>query len=107
MWELAGLEEVLYARGVLEVPVCLLERGNGVVGAEGGAHLWKDCAGRSDGVCVGQRKRVRDGHVMVVFTRPTFASRAIFAKSVANSGESCIFSRRAREQRGDWRRART
>ena len=52
VWELAGLEEVLYARGVLEVPVRLLERGNGVVGAEGGAHLWKDCGRRRSDGCV-------------------------------------------------------
>jgi hypothetical protein len=38
---------------------------------------------------------------MVVFTRPTFAKSDIFAKSVANSGVSCIFSRSALEHRGE------
>ena len=40
-------------------------------------------------------------HVIVVFTRPTFAKRDILAKSVANSGVSCIFSRNAFEHRGE------
>lgn len=43
----------------------------------------------------------QDGHVIVVFTRPTFASSDILAKSVAKSGVSCIFSRNAFEHRGE------
>jgi hypothetical protein len=42
-----------------------------------------------------------DRHVIVVFTRPTFAKSDILAKSVANSGVSCIFSRSALEHRGE------
>ena len=34
-------------------------------------------------------------------TRPTFAKSDILAKSVANSGVSCIFSRSALEHRGE------
>ena len=38
---------------------------------------------------------------MVVFIRPTLASRQIFAKSIPNSGTSTIFSRSTFEQRGE------
>jgi hypothetical protein len=47
------------------------------------------------------KKHEHDGHVIVVFTRPTFAKRDILAKSVAKSGVSCIFSRSAFEHRGE------
>lgn len=38
---------------------------------------------------------------IVVFILPTLANREIFAKSIANSGVSAIFSRRTLEHRGD------
>ena len=46
-------------------------------------------------------------HVIVVLILPTFAKRDAFAKSVANAGESCIFSRRPFAMRGEAMRART
>jgi hypothetical protein len=45
--------------------------------------------------------------VIVVLTRPTLAKSDIFAKSVANSGVSTIFSRSALEHRGEFIKACT
>ena len=44
--EVAGLEDVLYPRGVLEIAARLLKRGDRMVGAQSRPHLGEDCEQR-------------------------------------------------------------